>query len=372
MGLKTNLNSILSNFEKKLTPLNRIEVSKAAILHNFDYFQNNLPQEVWPVLKSNAYGHGIKEVVTILQARKFKYFVCDSYFEVLKIWEVAPHEVLLIGSTRPENLRFLDFRHIALMVQDFVTLKTLTNLKREIRIHLKINTGMNRQGFEMSEIPAILKQLTNSRIILEGVFSHLANADGETDNFTRRQQRQFLKAIALIKNAGRRPKYFHLAATAGAFKSNSSPFNCMRLGIGLYGFGDDNLTPALRFVSTLVKTRVIKKGEKVSYNCTFAAKHKMRIGVLPVGYYEGVDWRLSNKGFLNYEGKFLPILGRVCMNLLAVSLEGTNAKIFDEVEVISAKARDKNSISSMAAMCKTIPYEILVKLSSTIRRQVVD
>ena len=115
----------------------------------------------------------------------------------------------------------------------------------------------------------------------------------------------------------------------------------------------------------------LKKGQKVSYNGIYTAEHDMKIGVLPLGYYEALDRRLSNKGYVMYKGEELPILGRVCMNLTIIGLGDTEAQVMDEVEVIGTDIVRKNSIESIADICGTIPYEILVNLSESVRRVVV-
>ncbi len=115
----------------------------------------------------------------------------------------------------------------------------------------------------------------------------------------------------------------------------------------------------------------IKKGDQVSYNRTFTAKSDMTIGVISAGYFEGIDRRLSNQGFVKYQEKFLPIIGRVCMNLTVVDLTNTHTKLFDQVEVISSSHTFKNSVASIANACQTIPYEILIHLHSSVKRTLV-
>jgi len=123
-------------------------------------------------------------------------------------------------------------------------------------------------------------------------------------------------------------------------------------------------------VATLTKLGEINRGDKVSYGGTFTAQKKMKIGVVPAGYYEGLDRRLSNKGFLRINGQYCPILGRVCMNLTVIGLVRVKAKLWDDVEIISNNKEDKNSVENIAKIGETIPYEILVKLEGSVRRVV--
>jgi alanine racemase len=269
------------------------------------------------------------------------------------------------------------------MVGDKETIKTLGEYGKKVTVHLKVNTGMNRQGVDVDEIEKMVRLIKKyPKLELEGVFSHLAEADEVGSQKTDYQLKQFEKAIEIVRKNGIELKFCHLAATAGALKIKSDKVNAIRLGIGLYGInvlekGDkyfkkmEKLRPVLSFKSVFTTLRRIKQGEKVSYSGTWQAYKDTNIGVIPVGYNEGLDRRLSNKGWVKYKNKFYPVVGRVCMNLAMVNLGNTKAKLFNEVEIISNNRKDKNSIENMASVCKTIPYDLLVKINSSIRRIIV-
>jgi len=372
---KSFYNKYLSKLERKISTLNRVEVIAENILHNFDYFQKeNQHTKLFPVLKSNAYGHGLKQIVQILESRGVEYFVVDSYYEALQIREISNRSVLMLGYTKPENYKYFNFKKLAITIFDIESLKRLGELGKKINIHLFINTGMNREGISIKEIPLYLTELKKySALNLEGICTHLADADNESNEFTQKQYQLFKQAINIIENQNFHPKYKHISATGGSFKIKDSQLNAIRLGIGLYGYNpnklfDTNLKPALRVISTVVSVQTLKTGDKVSYNCTFQAEKDMKIALLPVGYYECLDRKLSNKGFIKVKGEFLPIVGRVCMNLTCIDAKHLDLKIGDEVIVISENPADKNSIENIAQTIDTISYEVLVKISSSIRR----
>jgi alanine racemase len=166
-------------------------------------------------------------------------------------------------------------------------------------------------------------------------------------------------------------------------KAKSKYANFVRVGIGTYGINPfpathtlyktlhDELQPALTFTSTITKTRHLKKGDMVSYNYTFMAPHDMKIGVLPVGYYEGINRALSNKGIVKIDGSYTPITGRVCMNLTMINLEGTNAQVGSKVIIYSNDPNDENSIDNIAATYKLFNYNLLTALSPDVRRIIV-
>ena len=373
-------------FSKQLDTFNLIEISRSAILHNFDLFQSFVPQaEIWPVLKANAYGHGLEPVAEILKARKFTYFVVDSYYEALKIWQVNPHKVLLIGQAPWSNYQFFDFSKLAVVVYRLEVLRILGKLNQPIKIHLKINTGLNRQGIKVSEVPEFLDELKNyPKIELEGVCSHFISSEDSTkDDLTRSQESLFLQAVQVVREHGFQPKYLHLSNSSGIIKTQDNQlYNAVRLGLGLYGVNPipandpafmtlQDLKPALTFWSTLIHKIDLQKGDGVSYGSTFVADRDMTIGLIPVGYYEFFNRRLSNRGFISYQDKFLPLVGNICMNLSMCSLEGANIQVGDRIKIISPNSEDLNSVYQFAKLSETITYEVLVKLAESLRRVVV-
>jgi alanine racemase len=375
---RETLQSVSTQFET----LNRIEIKANNILHNFDFFQQLHPNKsIWPVLKSNAYGHGIEQITKILSARKCEYLVVDSYFEALHIWQVNPQQkVLLIGSTLPKNYAAMKLNKLAITVYDKETIKTLGLLDKKIVIHLKVNTGMNRQGIKISELNSYIGLIRKyPKIILEGVFSHYADADAKNSQSAQQQHQRFMVVVNELKQLGIIPKYVHMSATAGSATFMDDNTNAIRLGIGLYGYNplepDHNayekligLKPALRFISKIVNIIEVKKGEFIGYGKTFVAPTDMIIGTVPVGYYDGLDRRLSNKGFMRYQNVPTPIIGRISMNLATVDLTDTNPELWDDIEVIGQSPHEKNSVQAMSDLSETIAYDILVGIGSSTRR----
>ncbi|MFA6249996.1 MAG: alanine racemase [Candidatus Shapirobacteria bacterium] len=371
MHLRPRLNRLLRLLEQGYEPLSTIEISSQAILSNYDAYCQEFPNNIfWPVIKSNAYGHGLETIVRILKDRQFQYFVADSYYEALKIWSVSSHPVLIIGSTLPQNYSKMDFSRLALMVQDKITLEALASLRKPIKIHLKINTGLNRQGIDIATLSDYLIFISKHPFIeLEGIMSHLADADNPKDKYTPRQLKVFDRCLSLVNSSGFRPKFVHLSATAGVTKICLTQINTVRLGLGLYGYGTiSGLQPALTFKSVITQINHLKKGDRVGYNLTYTAPRSLNYAVIPVGYFEGLDRRLSNLGFVKYQNTYLPIIGRISMNLTVVNLLDTHPQLFDPVEIISSNPSDKNSLPSMANQCDTIPYDLLVHLTESVRR----
>jgi alanine racemase len=354
------IDKIIGNWERKLLPVNRIEIDAERMLKNFDEVKKKSGTEVWPVLKANAYGGGLEQVAKILRARKYRYAVVDSYYEALRIWRVSRQKILLIGSLQPSNYSKINWRRAALMVSDISQIWDLVTLGKKVKIHLKINTGMNRQGIEVEEILEALKVIAGSENIeLEGLMSHLADTNDSV--WTKDQEEKFAEAIDIVKRTGFKPRYYHLAASGGIGKIAIKELNAVRVGVDLY-------KGAIRLVSKIVKVRQVAVGERISYSGTYKFKKGSWVGVIPVGYYEGLDRRLSNKGYIKYNGEYYPMVGNICMNMCLVNFGEIKPNLYDEVEVIGQSGQ--NSIEEMAKIVGTIPYEVMVKLNESVRREI--
>ncbi len=383
MLLRTQIDRILKKFEKDFAVHNRIEVSRAAVLHNVELFERLGGKQVIPVLKGNAYGHGIRQVAEALKGKKLPYIAVDGYFEALRVREVSKQPVLVMGAILPQNFKRLKYDNFAFVVGDEVTINALGKTGKRVKVHLECNTGMNRYGAKPDEMAKLTKLiLSYKNLTLEGVMSHLADSDGTDPATVDAAVEYFDKCVEDVRAAGGNPKMLHVAQSAGSLKAKSKYANAVRLGIGLYGINPfpknhalhnklKDLKPALRLVSTITKVIDLQKGDKVSYNYTFTAPKPMKIGVLPLGYFEGVNRALSNRGVVKIGNAFTPIVGRVCMNHTMLSLEGLDAKVGDEVVVYSNNPADKNAIDRIAAEQDLFNYTLLTSLSSDVRRVLV-
>ena len=364
--------------------LNHITLSRAAVLHNVAAIQAGHPKfGIIPVLKSNAYGHGLREMAQILNDTECPLLAVDGYFEAGKIRHLTRHRILVLGYILPQNVPLLDTKRCSFVVQDIAGLEAFGQLRRSVRVHLELNTGMNRLGLRTDELPPYLQVLKKyPNLKLEGIMTHLADADnGADDSFTERQTKEFDAAVGKILAWGFRPKYIHIAQTAGSAKVDSAYANALRLGIGLYGINplspDDpsysklaGLRPVLELTSTIIKTIDLAPGDRVSYNGIFTAKKPMRIAVLPLGYYEGVPRELSNNGAVTHGNHTLPIVGRVCMNHTMIDVGDSSLRVGDTVTVFSANPAEPNSVARLSVEHHLFPYSLLTGLSSSIRRDI--
>ncbi|NDE68211.1 alanine racemase [bacterium] len=419
----------LSRERHPYEPLITVEISRSAILHNLAEFsrlihpdpargeQASEKKAIVPVLKSNAYGHGLIPVASILEkASGIPFFIIDTYFEALALRrDGIETPLLIIGYTPPQTIVENRLRSVSFVVTSIDALRELVDLKKatgksrraksQPKIHLKIDTGMHRQGIlpeEIDEMLALTKHCTG--IIFEGICSHFASADGasvEHVAFTETQIALWNSIVTKVRGAVPTLTWWHVSNTAGKSYEHSIMSNASRLGIGLYGIHQDaelsaaidkqvDIRPALTMKTIVSGVKNIKKGDHVGYSGTFVAPHDMTIATIPAGYFEGIDRGLSSKGFVEVTNDtrstlsstsspvLCPIIGRVSMNITTFDVTalaketGTNIRRGDTVIVISDDTSRSNSIEQIARLVGTIPYVIAIHIPGHLRRVIVD
>lgn len=371
----------------KYPTLNRLEISAAAIKFNLDYLQSQQPRaKMIPVVKSNAYGHGLKEICMILNRLGVEMVALDSFPEAQIAYRYFKGKVLLLSEMQSPVYRHLDWSRTEICVYNAETLSALAALGVRPKVHLFINTGMNREGIK--DLPSFWNMHSKlfSKVEINGFCSHLA--DGEGDGaFNAQQLKSFFESYDYLCSRGVLPKWVHLGNSAGVFALNDQRLNAFRPGLALYGYNPFSLTsahyqsaeklkPALQLLSTVVAVQKVLPGEAVSYNAAYRAEKSTNIAIIPFGYYEGLDRRLSNLAdfFLIKDNNKTPLrlAGKVCMNLSCLEIgREVDAARGDTVVLISANKDDFNSLENLAKLQGTIPYEILVKFQANIRRNIV-
>ena len=377
---------MVNPFKRKYKTLNTISVSSTALVNNYHYYQSlNKHALIAPVLKSNAYGHGLTNVAAVVDDLIKPPFICvDSLYEAFELQKTHINtQIMIMGYTFPDNYKTIRKMPFTFPVYDLESLESLNKYQPKSKVHIKIDTGMNRLGIQLNDIPNFINNINKyQHINIDGIYSHLSQADDNTkSNFTHKQIEVFKEAIKIFNNAGIRFKWRHICASAGASCIDDPDFNLARVGLGFYGYSPvnkthpqnraltNNLTPALSLKSHLVQVKRVEKGSQISYAGTYTAKDTKVIGIIPMGYYDGIDRRLSNKGVVTIKGNKCPILGRVCMNLTVIDLTKVkNPRIGDHVTIIDANKSAVNSLTRISQECSTIPYANLVGLSDSTKR----
>jgi alanine racemase len=237
-------------------------------------------------------------------------------------------------------------------------------------VHLKIDTGMHRLGFMPDETDLLAGRISNQETVrIVSVFSHLAASEDEThDQFSHQQVKVFLEAAGKIQNAAGYPFLRHILNSAGIIRFPQYQFEMVRPGIGMYGVGHSgglDLKVAGRFRTKISQIKMIKRGEPVGYGCADVSANERTIAILPVGYADGLSRKLGNRnGSLFIKGTRVPIIGNVCMDMCMADITGLNAEEGDDAEIFG----EKIPIDEIAAICGTIPYEILTSIPRRVKR----
>lgn len=361
----------------KYYPLNKIEISAERLTNNYQYLSSISKKiKIAPVVKSNAYGHGIELVSRILDSQNPPFFCVDSLFEAYQLKKVGiKSAVLIMGFVDARNLKGkrLPF---SFTVFDLDFTRQLDKYQPGAKIHIKVDTGMNRLGVPLSELTNYLKEIKKLKNLeVEGIMSHLSSPRS-SKSYTDYQILNYKKAIELLENSRVYPKYRHIAASGAIFNVKSEILagisNLARCGIALYGAsGEGNTKPVLELKSQIVHIKKLNAGNLVGYDRTFTAKSNTVIAILPLGYNDGVDRRLSNNGHVTYKGMSCPIIGRVSMNITTIDISMVkNPKIGDDVTVISSNLKNQNNIISLAKDTNTIPHDLLVHLHAKAVRRI--
>jgi alanine racemase len=381
----------IMSYMETIRPKTWVEINQDNLMFNVAQFRKRIGERVrfMAVVKSNAYGHGANEVVSLLR-NEVDAFGVDSLDEALEIKDSAGERpIVILGYTLLENLASIVENGFEQVVANFETLEKLAELTKELntpaRVHLKIETGTSRQGIFLDDLNKFLALIkSNEKLVLAGVSTHYANIEDTTDStFAEAQLKRYTEAVSLIESLGFKNFARHTASSAAAILFPDTYFDLVRVGISLYGLWpsketivsskqkniDFVLKPVLAWKTRIAQLKTLPAGSFVSYGCTEKVERETKIAVLPIGYRDGFDRGLSSIGQVLIGGKFCKILGRICMNMTIVEMSNVeNAKLEDEVVLIGRQGENEITAESLAAKIGSINYEVVTRINSQIKR----
>jgi len=358
-------------------------IDLASLVHNLTQIRRYLSDAtVLAVVKANAYGHGADEMAKTLVRHGVSRLGVVSVTEGLALRKAGiTTDIIVLGPTFDEQLPDVLHNRLTLVVCDQPRLTTLARAAAEnqlsIPIHLKVETGMGRLGFSVDELPVILDSLrSHASLRIEGLMTHLSDADGKTSDYTEQQLATFHEALELLTARGLRPPLIHVANSAAIVRYPLAHFSLVRPGIMLYGYhtlpasvSAPSLKPVMTWRTTIAHLRTIKPETSISYNRTFVATRASRIAVLPIGYADGYSRRLSNRGSVLIHGKRAPIVGMICMDMTMVDVTDIPAaRAGDEVVLMGQQGQERIGADEIAEWSGTIPYEVLCGIGPRVPR----
>lgn len=333
-------------------------------------------KKILAVVKADAYGHGAVTISKHLIKNSVSMLGVAFASEGIELREAGVKAPIVVFFDTKNINAFLKYDLIP-VVFDLVTAKNISiaaSLKRkEVPIHIKVDTGMGRVGFDakssLSEIPKIAG-LKNIKI--EGLMSHFSDADLKSKRFAHLQIKSFNNVVNILKDKGITFKYIHMANSAAVLTLPDSHFSMVRPGIMLYGYGcceNEKLRPVMSLRSKVLILKNVPKGTPISYSRTFVTKRRSIIATIPVGYADGYNRKLSNKGRVIINGKLAPVAGRVCMDAFMVDVTDIpNVNRNSDAILIGSKGRNKITADDIAGQTGTIPYEVLTSIGKRIER----
>jgi alanine racemase len=364
-----------------------IEVDRRALAHNLRLFRRLLPRDcrIMAICKSNAYGHGLYDLAPVLEELGVDWFGVDSIVEAVTLREKGIRRPLLVlGYTLPSRFEDAVSHGVSLTVSSLENLRALARFpgRRPIRVHLKLDTGMHRQGLLRREWPVALDLLdrTAARIELEGLYTHFAAAkDPARRKYTEGQIREFEEAAAIFQAAGLHPLR-HAGATAGALNYPDARYDLVRLGIGLMGLWPSSetrlawgkrlrLRPALSWRALISETKELPKGAGIGYDLTERLRRSSRVGICPIGYWHGLPRRLSGAAEVLVRGRRARVLGTISMDMIVVDLTDVpGARVGDVVTIIGRSGDAEITACEVSRQAGVSHYELLTRLNPLIQK----
>ncbi len=360
-----------------------LEINLNALVHNLNYYRARLKAEtkIMCMVKAFAYGSGSTEIASTLQFQGVDYLTVAYADEGVELRKAGITLPVMVMNPEAQSFNTMIAYNLEPEIYSFRILNRFSEAirqqaglpgDRQLPVHIKLETGMNRLGFEERAIPKMIVQIKNNkRLRVASVFSHLAGSDeGSLDRFTKQQVERFTRACQEIRSHFDYPIDRHILNSAGIIRFPEAQFEMVRLGIGLHGIAataseQNHLQMVSSLKTTISQIRHISAGDTVGYNRVGKAERDMDIAVVGIGYADGLSRRLGNgKGKMFVHGKPVPVFGNVCMDMTMLDITSIPAREGDEVTVFG----NEYSIMDMARDLDTIPYEVLTGVSERVKR----
>jgi len=364
----------------------KIVIDKKAIENNLKQFKKIIGRGVllMPVVKSNAYGHGMTEIAKICDLSPFVDRICvvnlDEAIKLINEGIKKPIMILSFYELNEQKIQIAIKNQVIFPIylkEQIKFLEKISNkINTKVKVHLKIDTGTSRIGIMPEQTLDFIKEIKKLKhLYLEGIWSHFASSE-ENLEYTEKQRNVFIKTIKDLQNNNIEIPIKHFACSAATIFHKNSHFNAVRLGLSLYGLYPNEkskkiikLQSALSWSTSIIQIKTLPKGTKVGYGGTYTTKKSTRLAVLPVGYWDGLDRKLSNNGQVLIGGKKCPIIGRICMNLTMIDISKIKtANVGDSVVIIGKQKNADISVDELAKQVGTINYEIVDRINPLITR----
>jgi alanine racemase len=381
----------------QLTTSSRVEISRSALIHNIKTIRAITGQgvSIAAVVKASAYGHGYSQITNILKNQDIRFFAVHSIDEAETLTREHPDlPILILGYVPADLLGYAIDKQWRLSLYNIETIQTLSKLTARTGnsafVHLKLETGANRQGIDARLLPEFIEALKrHPKVVPEGATMHFANIEDTTNHsFAQEQLAKYREMLEQIESAGIKISIRHAASSAASLLFDKTHFDMVRIGISMYGLwpsketylsymmshGKDSLLkPVLSWKSIVAQIKNVPAGEYIGYGCTYRTTADSRIAVVPIGYYDGYDRKLSNLGYVLIRGRRAPVRGRICMDMFMVDVTHIpDVRLEDEVVLIGRQGDEELTADQLADWADTINYEVVSRINPLLPRVIVE
>lgn len=379
-----------------------IELDRTALENNLQFIRSNATNglRISSVIKGNAYGHGISNYLPIAEACGIDHFSVFSADEAAAAYKYRKKEstgVMIMGMIRNDELRWAIENGVEFYLFEKDRLESAIEAAREIgkkaRVHLQIETGMNRTGFEKEQWQEVFERVKSQQthLDLRGICTHYAGAESVANYYRiQNQDKAFKKAIEVAGTVFNELPALHAASSAAFLTYPDMHYDMVRIGIAQYGFWPsretymhilkqnnsftkDPLIRVLNWKSEIMSTKWVGEGEFIGYGNVFMTSRKTRIATVPIGYSHGFGRNLTNAGYVLINGDRARVVGLVNMNMLTVDItDMPDAGKGDEVVIIGKQNGQEITVASFGEMSNNLNYEVLTRLPARIPREIMD
>ncbi len=368
-----------------MNDLTWLEIDLRKIKNNIAGLRNYIRTEskIMAVLKNDAFGHGLVEVAKYIENLAIDYFGVGTIQEALILRKKKiTKPILVLGYTDPTFFENAIVNEIELAVWDKDAIRQISKVgmqvKKPAKVHLKIDTGLNRYGIDKKDAMEYITYIAHQpKVHISGIFSQFASAENRDKSYAFKQLGSFQEVINSVEREGFENILKHIANSAAALSITSSQFDMVRLGITIYGLFPSaqlgnffELEPALSWKSKIVQIKKIAGSEKVGFGAEYQTSAPTYLATIPVGYGYGYDKRLSNLSKVLIKGKRAPVIGKISMDALTVDISNLEeARINDEVVLIGKQGTENITAGELAGYLDTTNYEIVTRINANIKRK---
>lgn len=375
---KANMQRLAKQFRLK-NHKTFVEIDLSAVRKNIMVFKSKLQPEtkILAMVKAQSYGSGVEKMAHFLEQQGMDYLGVAYTDEGVELRKQGIKLPILVMNAEEDGFEdcinyqlepaIFSFNQLDQFIKELIF-----QGQTDFPIHLKLDTGMKRLGFELQDVPRVCEILqAQPEIRVKSVYSHLADADNRRDKrFSEHQIQRFNQAVYTLSQTLNYTFDRHILNSEGVANYPNAQFEMVRMGIGMYGLSSNptvkqKLKPVMRWISAISQVKILAKGESVGYGRTFIAEKETKIAIIPVGYADGFKRSLSNgQGGVFIQDKFCPTVGRVCMDMIMVDVSKLQVKEGDRVEIIG----ENQTIEKFAENMQTIAYEVMTSISKRVHR----